>query len=74
MIFLDMIELLEMSIIFSAAGGMTMSFSFYGYFSHFDIALLIIAIIYSVLPMEKLNDYIFPIKHTLEVKNIPYYS
>ncbi len=57
----EMIEMLELIIFFSAIGSMTMSFTFFGTFEKIDIALLIIALIYNLAPMEEISEYIFPV-------------
>lgn len=55
-----MIEMLEGIIFASALGGMIMSYAFYNNFSKYDLILLAIAIIYSLLPMEDISERIFP--------------
>lgn len=41
-----MIEMLEMIIFWSAFGGMTMSYAFYGEFSTYDTILFAVSILY----------------------------
>lgn len=65
-----MIEWLEWIIIFSALGNMTMSYAFFKEFSHFDIALLIIALIYINLDMDAYSYMIWPVDSEEEVNNI----
>lgn len=62
-----MIEMLEGIIFCSAIGEMIMSYAFYGEFSKYDILLLCMAIIYSLLPMEEISEKIFPTKNEDEV-------
>jgi hypothetical protein len=62
-----MMSLLELIIFFSAAGELTMTFSFFGEFSNLDTALLVISIIYVFLPLQKINIYLFPDQDDFEV-------
>jgi|APCry1669188879_1035177.scaffolds.fasta_scaffold279273_1 hypothetical protein len=42
----EMIEMLELIIFLNAMGGLTMSYSFFGSFNKYDIALILIGVIY----------------------------
>lgn len=58
---IGMIELLEMTIIFCGIGNMTMSYQFFSCIRWQDIVVLIAGLIYAALPMQEINETLFPI-------------
>lgn len=69
-----MIDMLEKIIFFSAAGEMTMSYAFYKEFSTVDLILLSISILYSILPMERISQAVFPVENNEIVSHIPFHN
>lgn len=53
--------MLEYIVFFGAMGEMTMSYSFFKKFNLNDMILMVVAILYMVLPMEDLSDFLFPV-------------
>lgn len=62
-----MIEMLEAIIFWSAFGNLTMSYAFFKEFGIYDILLLIISILYSIIPMEDVSACLFPVVNNEEV-------
>jgi len=59
---IGMIELLEMTIIFCGIGNMTMSYSFFGQIHWQDLLVILIGVIYAAIPMQEINEMIFPLE------------
>jgi hypothetical protein len=59
---IEMIEMLELSIIFCGFGNMTMSYSFFQVIHWPDLVVLVAGIIYAAVPMQEFNDYVFKIE------------
>lgn len=65
--YIEMIELLEAIIFWSAFGGATMSLTFFHVITKIDIAMFIIAILYANIPMEDISALVFPVVNNEEV-------
>lgn len=63
----EMINLLDLIIFFSAFGEITMSYAFYKEVSIYDMCLISISIVFVLLPMESINIYLFPLENVEEV-------
>jgi hypothetical protein len=61
-----MIELLEFSIIFCGIGNMTMSYSFFHVIHWQDMVVLCAGLVYAVLPMQEIQEYLFPLDGSFE--------
>lgn len=66
---IEMIEMLEMIIILNGLGNMTMSYSFYGIIYWQDVIVFFFGLIYSIIPMQVINDKIFPLEEFNESMN-----
>ncbi len=58
---LEMIEMLEMCIIFYAVGNITFQYQLFHVISYPGIVQLVLGIIYMVLPLQEINEYLFSI-------------
>ena len=59
---IEMIEYLELSLIFFAVGNMTFNYHLFGKMDWQEITILVIAVIYSILPMQEINEKLFPLE------------
>jgi len=62
-----MIQMLELIVIFSPIGSMTMSWAFFKNFTLIDTVLLLLAILYLLLPTDLISEYLFPVINNEEV-------
>lgn len=65
----EMIEMLEMSIIYYAIGNATFSLQLFHKLKWQEIVLLIIGVIYAALPMQEFNEYLFKMNDYSESKS-----
>lgn len=59
---INMIELLELSLIFFGFSTVLLESQLYGKVSVQAIIVLVIAVVHSFLPMEEINERVFPLK------------
>lgn len=55
----EMIELLEYIIILNGFGNLTMALTLFGDCTWQDITIMLAALVYTQLPMEKISNYLF---------------
>ncbi len=60
---IEMIEMLELSIIFFAMGNITFQLQLFGSIDKLAVIQIIIAFLYSLLPMQEINESIFEINN-----------
>lgn len=58
---IEMIEMLELIILFNGFGSLTMSYNLFGEVHWQDIAILFASIVYCLLPMQEIAESIFQI-------------
>jgi hypothetical protein len=59
---IEMIEMLEMIILFNGFGSLTMAMNLFGECHWQDITILVVAILYAALPMEVFSEWLFPVE------------
>jgi hypothetical protein len=62
-----MIQMLELIIFFNAFGGMTLTYTFFGFVRVNDLILLSLSILYVMLPTDQISEFFFPVVNNEEV-------
>ena len=65
----EMIEMLELTIIFFAVGNFTFSYHLFHKIEWQEYVIIIIGVIYSILPMEQINQHFFKVLEVDEILN-----